>query len=234
MIPKQPQSPINTQASAPNEAPHEKNATPCPIKDLPSPQQLLEQPGTIWRQRFQNLENKYHHQILEYKAKTYQCSHEWLEQFGKKEQELREMSAENATLLAAVLYQMTEKMISKENFNVRGALERMVHHAKLIKKIGDDCPTEIQAGLNELAKTPAFTKVLREEAASRGLKPEAVTLCIALVYDKVFQQAHGNDYIITLYEEDYTASERAVLATFLRMQSEWPHGLQWSEEKRKR
>ena len=110
----------------------------------------------------------------------------------------------------------------------------MVYHAKLIKKIGADCPPEIQAGLNELAKTLAFTKVLRYEAASRGLKLEAVTPCIALVYDKVFKHAHGNDYIITLYEEGYTASELAVLAAFLRMQSEWPHGLQWRDEKEKR
>ncbi|PUU80886.1 hypothetical protein B9Z19DRAFT_1122812 [Tuber borchii] len=63
--------------------------------------------------------------------------------------------------------------------------ERMVHHAKLIKKVGADCPPETQAVLNELAKTHAFTKVLGEEAASRGLKPEAVTQCISLVYDSL-------------------------------------------------
>jgi len=110
----------------------------------------------------------------------------------------------------------------------------MVHHAKLINKIGADCPPEIQAGLNELAKTPAFTKGLHDEPASRGLKPEAVSPCIALVYGKVFQHTHGNDYIITLYEEGYTAGELAVLATFLRMQSEWPHELHWREERGKR
>ena len=41
----------------------------------------------------------------------------------------------------------------------------MVHHAKLIKKIKTDCPPEIQAGLNELAKTPEFTKILHDQGS---------------------------------------------------------------------
>ena len=108
-----------------------------------------------------------------------------------------------------------------------------MYHAKLIKEIRTDCPPGIQAGLDELAKTSAFTHVLRDEAASRGLVLEAVIRCIALIYDKTFLHAHGNDHIITLYNGDYTANEVAVLAAFLRVQSEWLHGLQWNEEKRK-
>jgi len=112
--------------------------------------------------------------------------------------------------------------------------EHMVHHAKLIKKIKTDCLPEIQAGLDELAKTPEFTKVLHDEVASRGLVLEAVIQCIALAYDIAFHNSPGNDYIITLYNGDYTANEAAVLATFLKLQSEWSHGLEWREEKRKR
>jgi len=108
--------------------------------------------------------------------------------------------------------------------------EHMAHHAKLIKKIKTDCLPEIQAGLDELAKTPEFTKILHDEVVSRGLVLEAVIQCIALVYDKAFQHARGNDYIITLYKGDYTANEVAVLATFLKLQSEWSHGLEWREE----
>ena len=33
---------------------------------------------------------------------------------------------------------------------------------------------------------------------------------------------------------DYSVNESAVLAAFLRMQSEWPYGLEWREEIRKR
>ena len=106
----------------------------------------------------------------------------------------------------------------------------MVYYAKLIKKIGTDCPPGTQAGLNELAKAPEFTKVLHDEVASRGLGLEAVTPCIALVYEKVFQRARSNDCTITLYKGDYTANEGAVLAAFLRMQSEWSYGLKWTEE----
>ena len=112
--------------------------------------------------------------------------------------------------------------------------EYMVYHAKLIKKIKTDCPSEIQAGLNKLAKTPEFTKILHDEVASRGLVLEAVIQCIALAYDKTFQHAHGNDYIITLYKGDYSANEVAVLATFLKLQNEWWHGLEWREENGKR
>ena len=110
----------------------------------------------------------------------------------------------------------------------------MVHHAKLIKKIKTDCPPEIQVGLNELAKTPEFTKILYDEVASRGLVLEAVIQCIALAYNIAFHHAPGNDYIITLYKGDCTANEAAVLATFLRLQSEWPYGLEWREVERKR
>ena len=57
-----------------------------------------------------------------------------------------------------------------------------------------------QAGLNEIAKAPELTKVPHDEVASRGLGLEAATPCIALVYEKVFQRARGNDCIITLYK----------------------------------
>ena len=107
----------------------------------------------------------------------------------------------------------------------------MVYHAKLINEIRTNCPPGIQAGLNELATTPKFTHVLQDEVASRGLVLEAVVQCIALIYDKTFRHAHGNDHIITLYNQDYTANEVAVLATFLKVQSEWLHGLEWREEK---
>ena len=116
--------------------------------------------------------------------------------------------------------------------------EHIVHHAILIKKIKADCPLDgrldIQAGLDELAKTPEFTKILHDEAASRGLVLEAVIQCIALAYKIAFYHAPVNDYIITLYNGDCTADEAAVLAAFLRLQSEWPYGLEWREVKRKR
>lgn len=111
----------------------------------------------------------------------------------------------------------------------------MVYHAKLLKKIGADCALGVQSGLDEISKTPAFTKLLHEEAAARGLAPKAVIPCIDFIYNKAYKYGgRGNDSIITLYKDDYTVKELAVLATFLRLQSEWPHGLEWKEEKRRR
>jgi len=110
MIPEHPQSSYDAQTSALNETPHEKNAIPnltardasslpYPIKDLPSPQEILEPLEAKWHQRFRELQDKYYLAILECKAKLYRSSNEWLERFEKKNQELREISVENAILI---------------------------------------------------------------------------------------------------------------------------------------
>jgi len=96
-----------------------------------------------------------------------------------------------------------------------------------------DCPPGVQAGLNALAKTEAFIKVLQGEVATRNLLLDDVNPCIGFLYDKTLKHQHGNDSIIALYNEDYSVNECGALATFLRVQSEWPHGLEWKEEKRR-
>ncbi|PUU72367.1 hypothetical protein B9Z19DRAFT_1111771 [Tuber borchii] len=196
--------------------------------NLPSPQQLLEQQEAKWHQLFQDYAEEFvdgwFDQSLECQKELYRRSDEWYEKCEKKDQKVLEQSVEIEHLIvessppvslvfltdiqATVLDGKTENMKLKENFNVRGAL----------------------VGTN----TPEFTKVLHDEVASRGLGLKAVTPCIALVYENVFQRARGNDFIITLYKGDYTANDGAVLAAFLRMQSEWPYGLAWREEIRKR
>ncbi|PUU75166.1 hypothetical protein B9Z19DRAFT_368232 [Tuber borchii] len=242
---KHPQSPYDVQTSALNQPPHEKNATSnltargtpsrsYPIKVLPSTQQLLKQQEERWNQRLTDYASEcreeYHRQSLEYLEKLYRRSDEWHAKSDEKNKEILKLSVQIEHLICDALYGKTEVMKLEENFNVKGALEHMVYYAKLRKKIGTDCPPETQAGLNELAKAPEFTKVLHDEVASRGLELKAVTSCIASVYNKVLRRARGNDYIITLYKEDYTANEGAVLAAFLRMQSEWSYGLKWREE----
>ncbi|PUU78575.1 hypothetical protein B9Z19DRAFT_1141958 [Tuber borchii] len=183
------------------------------MNDFLSQQELLRQQDSKWFQRYQD-------QAKELQAKFFlrsqECQAEWYERF---------------------LYGKTDKMIFEENFNLCGALvtERMVYHAKLLKKIGADWALGIQSGLDEISKAPAFTKLLHEQAAARGLVPKDIIPCIAFVYDKAYKHgARGNDSIITLCKDDYTVKELAVLATFLRLQSEWPHGLEWREERRRR
>lgn len=108
-----------------------------------------------------------------------------------------------------------------------------MNEAKLIK-ILTDCPPGIQAGLNALAKTEAFTRVLQDEVTTRNLVLDDVSSCIGFLYDKTLKHGNGNDSIITLSDSDYTVNECAGLATFLRVQTQWPHGLEWEEEKRRK
>jgi len=107
----------------------------------------------------------------------------------------------------------------------------MVYEAKLIKKISTDCPPGVQAGLNALAKTEAFTNILHKEVATRNLVFEDVSPCIGSLYSKTLKHANGNDFLtIILRNQDYTANECAALATFLKVKDEWGHWPDWAEE----
>jgi len=103
-----------------------------------------------------------------------------------------------------------------------------------MKKITTDRESGVQAGLDALAKTPEFIQILQEEVTARDLQLEAVTECIPDIYYEASKHALSNDFIITIYKEEHTMEERAVLATFLRMQREWPHGLRWKEGRKGR
>jgi len=92
----------------------------------------------------------------------------------------------------------------------------------------------IQAGIDELAKTPEFVEALQNEVAARKLTVENVTACIDSIYYSVSAHAKGNDLVIALYEDHYTREECAVLAAFLQVQSGWPHGFKWTQVARRR
>ena len=102
-----------------------------------------------------------------------------------------------------------------------------------MKKITTDRESGVQAGLDALAKTPEFIQILQEEVTARGFQLEAVTECIPSIYYEASKRALRNDFVIAIYEEEHTMEECAVLAAFLRMQREWPHGLQWREQERR-
>ncbi|PUU73745.1 hypothetical protein B9Z19DRAFT_1134561 [Tuber borchii] len=67
-------------------------------------------------------------------------------------------------------------MRSERLFNIRGALGRIVYEAELMKKITTDCKYEVQAGLDELAKTPEFIQILQEEVTASRLQPKLLCL----------------------------------------------------------
>lgn len=87
----------------------------------------------------------------------------------------------------------------------------------------------MQPAIDRLAQTPEFQKVFREEVARRGLRPQDVIPCLAVVYHECSKHAHGNDGIITIRAKDYIDNERAALATILKVQEGWVDGLQWRE-----
>ncbi|KAG0637892.1 hypothetical protein HOY80DRAFT_1049832 [Tuber brumale] len=166
-----------------------------------------------------------------------------------KNREIQEKSAEIASLIVesslqvfqlyltgmqvAVLHEKTERMKLEHKFNLCGALELVVHHAKLIKKIGSNCVSGIQDGIDELAGTAALVAALQDEVAARQLTLDDVTARIGCIYNTVSKHANGNDLIITLYEDHYTREDCAVLAAFLRVQIGWPNGFQWAKVKRR-
>jgi len=103
-----------------------------------------------------------------------------------------------------------------------------------MKKISDDSAHKVQRGLNALAKTSEFTRILQEELAVRHLVVEDVTPCIKNIHYDASRciSAHDNDDDeITVYSKDYTIAECAILVTFLRIQGRWPYGLEWWESK---
>jgi len=108
----------------------------------------------------------------------------------------------------------------------------MVYHAKVIKKINHDYHYGVQPGLDEIAKTQEFIAVLNQEVIEPGLVLQNVTQCIPLAYSQAEIHAKGNDTIITLSRQHYTADQVAVLAAFLKVQGGWPGGLEWIEGKK--
>jgi len=106
---------------------------------------------------------------------------------------------------------------------------RIVYHAKEKKVI--PASKGVQNGLNALAATPDFKKILERVVNERGLVYEKVRDRVALLYDKVSKHRFGNAQLIIVREKDFTPEESAALVTFLLLQSEWPIHLDWREEK---
>ncbi|KAG0132959.1 hypothetical protein HOY82DRAFT_557116 [Tuber indicum] len=156
----------------------------------------------------------------------------WHQRYEMKAYEVLEQKLEISRLTTLALGWETEKIKLAENFNLRGALERIAYHGRLIQKIKSHYTLGVQAALDELAKTADFENLLAKEIVTRHLVKKDVRHCIAVVYHEASKHAHGNSSMITIYEEDHTVNERAALATFLGVQAGWPDGLKWREVKR--
>ncbi|KAG0642990.1 hypothetical protein HOY80DRAFT_1035100 [Tuber brumale] len=146
---------------------------------------------------------------------------------GEKDKQLKEerdeaetkreqMQQRNEGLKGELLLAETERMKLEQNFNVRGALERIVFQARLKGKINSEKGT--QKGLNELAHTKDFNDILKKVVQERRLVHQDVKSCFRDLYHLVSKHAHGNDGMIAIRGADYTENERAALVVFLMLQ----------------
>ncbi|KAG0137472.1 hypothetical protein HOY82DRAFT_649156 [Tuber indicum] len=185
------------------------------MPDISMSRQTFRQLESTWYRRYEDLEAKFH------------------QRYKKVYQEIKEQSVEISRLAGLALGLETKRIKLEENFNLRGALERIAFHGRLIGKIKSHSTESVQAALDELAKTAKFKKLLAQEIAARRLVKKDVDRCVAVVYHEASKHAHGNCRMITIYQEDHTTNECAALATFLGVQGEWPDGLKWKEVKKK-
>jgi hypothetical protein len=204
-----------------------------PAADLLIPGKMFREMEAGWYQRVRDLEADLHRRYEKSSRDQEADLHRRYEKSSKRlNKEIERRSVEIARLTGLALGWETERMKMEENFNLRGALERIAYHGRLLKKI--KCPHQlgVQPALDELAKTERFQTRLAAEVATRRLVKKDVARSIAGVYHQVSRLAHGNSGMVTIFEEDHTPNERAVLATFLGVQGEWKDCLKWKEVKR--
>ncbi|KAG0128084.1 hypothetical protein HOY82DRAFT_541553 [Tuber indicum] len=162
--------------------------------------------------------------------------------FQEQEEKWHQRYEDIVVKLDAEFAQRSEKMeakfakrVEKINRKIKEQAlenERIVIHARLINKIESHFTEGVQTGLDELARTAEFQELLAKEIKAGHVAKEDVDRCIAVVYRESPECEQGNSSLITIHEEDYTANERAALATFLGVQGGWAHGLKWREAKR--
>ncbi|PUU72610.1 hypothetical protein B9Z19DRAFT_1197466 [Tuber borchii] len=180
----------NFTSAAPNTTSLSLNATRAAQHPpgAPPTNQQLEELDSKWYKRHDQLEGKWY-------LRSQELNHL-----------IQGQCSEISILRSLALQSKTENLKLERNFNLRGALERTVYQARLLKKIKGTMGTGIQAGIKELAKTSEFLDIFNAEVARRGLVP-----------------------MITVRIKDHTPNELAALACFLILQSTWPDSLAWRE-----
>ncbi|KAG0640162.1 hypothetical protein HOY80DRAFT_1070710 [Tuber brumale] len=148
----------------------------------------------------------------EYQRQLSNLEATWYKRFVQQGEEKDKQLKESELLL-----EETERMKLEQNFNIRGALERIVFQARLQGRINSEKGT--QKGLNELAHTKDFTDILKKVVQERCHVHQDVKSCFRDLYHLVSKHAHGNDGMIDIRGADYTENERAALVVFLMLKS---------------
>lgn len=110
--------------------------------------------------------------------------------------------------------------------------ERIVAYAKSVELIHVPPKAGVQAGLNALAATPEFDKILWRVANQRGCVYEQVFDRTKHLYDEVSKHAHGNDMLIVVRAIDFIPNECAAVIAYLELQSTWKWHLDWIVEEK--
>ncbi|KAG0136136.1 hypothetical protein HOY82DRAFT_599573 [Tuber indicum] len=205
------------QITPPKETSFWKNYDqPCPFQPILSEQYCFYERLTIWSDRsqkqWQALDNKWHELLKE------------------KNLLITEKNEDIVKLTVMALNERMEGIKLRGAFNICGALELLVYHAIVIKKIDHVYEHGIQSGLDKIAHTTEFIAALDQEVRARHLLLQEVTAGISHIYYEVSKKAAGNDKIVTLHAQQYTTNQVAVLAAFLSVQGHWWLGHDWIEE----
>jgi len=72
--------------------------------------------------------------------------------------------------------------------------------------------------------------ILDKEVEVRKLDARDIMAGVSHLYRKVSNRTKGNDDIITIRASKFNDNERAALAVFLKIQSNWPNPLNWKED----
>ncbi|KAG0642994.1 hypothetical protein HOY80DRAFT_1035105 [Tuber brumale] len=104
----------------------------------------------------------------------------------------------------------------EQNFNICGALERIVFQARLEKKIGSKHGT--QKGLNELSQKSNFIDILEKIVQERRLVHKDIEDCFPHSYHRVSIHANCNNGTTATRGADFEPNKWAALAVLLRLQ----------------
>ncbi|KAG0642236.1 hypothetical protein HOY80DRAFT_1107966 [Tuber brumale] len=140
-----------------------------------------------------------------------------------------EVSKHNVGLAVELMHQYVKNMELKGEFTIRGAIERIVYQAKMQNIIQH--ADGIQEGLNEIARLPEFTTILRQEVKYRGLVLQDVESSIESLFQEVLVHPRppSSNGTIVIREGEYNANQHVALIVFLKMQDRWHPYLRWTE-----
>ncbi|PUU80428.1 hypothetical protein B9Z19DRAFT_1123615 [Tuber borchii] len=156
----------------------------------------------------------------------------FLEHLAARERRLErvidELVIENREFYATAARERNERGRWDSNFNLRGAIEKIVERGIREQKITGG--GGIQENLNQILALPKYHEILLQELELRGLREIDVRRCLGILYPALSRYAHGNDGAIVLRGLYHPDNELAGLVALMRVQGRWKNPMAWREE----